>query len=50
MERERETGKAQGPCWCTQVDFDADVLARVPQPAQRLACICAACARANTLA
>lgn len=48
MERERETGEAQGPCWCTQVDFDAAVLARVPPAAQRLACICAACARANT--
>lgn len=47
MERERETGVAQGPCWCTQVDFDAGLIARVPQPAQRLACICAACARGN---
>lgn len=47
MELARETGVQQGPCWCTQVDFDAGLLARVPQPAQRLACICAACASGN---
>jgi hypothetical protein len=47
MELERETGVAQGPCWCTQVEFDAGLLARVPPTAQRLACICAACARGN---
>jgi hypothetical protein len=47
MELERETGEQQGPCWCTQVDFGADLLARVPEPARRLACICAACARRN---
>ena len=44
MEVERTTGVAQGDCWCTQVDFSADLLARVPPEAQRLACICAACA------
>ncbi|NML42160.1 cysteine-rich CWC family protein [Ramlibacter sp. G-1-2-2] len=41
----RATGQAQGPCWCTQVDFGADLLARVPPEARRLACICEACAR-----
>jgi hypothetical protein len=45
MEVERATGQAQPPCWCTQVDFSAELLARVPAPAQRLSCICAACAR-----
>jgi hypothetical protein len=45
MEMARTTGEAQPPCWCTQVEFDADLLARVPVAAQRLACICAACAR-----
>ncbi|HZN47205.1 MAG TPA: cysteine-rich CWC family protein [Ramlibacter sp.] len=45
METERDTGVTQGPCWCTQVDFSAEVLARVPAPAQQMACICAACAR-----
>lgn len=47
MERERETGVKQDACWCTQVDFDAALLARVPPEAQRRACICPACARAG---
>ena len=42
---ERITGEAQPPCWCTQVDFTADLLARVPPERRRLACICAACAK-----
>lgn len=50
MEVERETGVKQGPCWCTQVDFSADLLARVPPEAQRKACICAACARGDSAA
>lgn len=45
MEVERLTGEKQPPCWCTQVDFSAELLARVPASQQRLACICAACAR-----
>lgn len=45
MELQRETGQPQPPCWCTQVDFGADLLARVPAEARRLACICPACAR-----
>ncbi|HWI82904.1 cysteine-rich CWC family protein [Ramlibacter sp.] len=44
MEVERETGVQQGACWCTGVDFGADLLAQVPPAAQRQACICAACA------
>ncbi|QJW85711.1 hypothetical protein HK414_02295 [Ramlibacter terrae] len=46
MEVERATGVKQEACWCTQVDFNADLLARVPAPARDKACICAACARA----
>ncbi|WP_114973639.1 cysteine-rich CWC family protein [Rhodoferax ferrireducens] len=42
---ERATGVKQPPCWCTQATFGAELLARVPEPARRLACICAACAR-----
>lgn len=45
MERQRATGVEQPPCWCTRVDFGADLLAGVPAEAQRLACICPACAR-----
>jgi hypothetical protein len=44
MEVQRETGRQQPPCWCTQVDFSADLLARIPAEAQRKACICADCA------
>ncbi|MEJ6021146.1 cysteine-rich CWC family protein [Ramlibacter sp. PS4R-6] len=45
METERITGQKQPPCWCTQVDFGAELLARVPQDQKQLACICPACAR-----
>jgi hypothetical protein len=44
MEIERETGMKQAACWCAQVDFSADLLARVPAKARDQACICAACA------
>jgi hypothetical protein len=46
FELERETGVPQGPCWCTQVDFSADLIARVPAQARNIACICPNCARA----
>jgi hypothetical protein len=45
MEVENATGVKQPPCWCTQVDFSAELLAKVPVEAQRQACICEACAR-----
>jgi hypothetical protein len=45
MEIEKLTGEKQGPCWCTQIDFSADLLARVPPEAQAKACICADCVR-----
>ena len=45
MEIERETGVRQGPCWCMQVDFAADLLARIPEPARDRSCVCATCAR-----
>jgi hypothetical protein len=46
METERLTGQPQQPCWCTQVDFSADLLARIPAAAKGKACVCAACAAA----
>jgi len=46
LEIERETGVKQQACWCTQIDFSADLLARVPDSARDRACICAACAGA----
>jgi len=45
LELERETGLPQGPCWCTQADFGAELLARVPAEARDRACICPNCAR-----
>lgn len=48
MEVERDTGVKQPPCWCTQVDFGPQLLARVPATARRTACICAACQAASS--
>jgi len=48
MERERETGQPQPPCWCTQVDFQREVLSRVPAEARGQACICNSCAGGPT--
>lgn len=50
MEVARATGQPAGACWCAQVDFSAELLARVPPEAQRLACICEDCARAGRAA
>lgn len=46
MEIERTSGVRQPPCWCTQVDFNRELLERLPAQARGLACICAACASA----
>ena len=48
MEVQKATGQPQPPCWCTQVDFSEALLARIPPESRRLACVCAACARAAT--
>lgn len=47
MEAQRLTGVKQGPCWCTQVDFNRAALERIPAAAQGKACICQACATAT---
>ena len=44
METARATGQPQPPCWCTQVNFSAELLAQVPAPARQKACICKQCA------
>ena len=44
IERERETGEPQGPCWCMRTPIAAEALARIPAEARGLACICAHCA------
>jgi hypothetical protein len=45
MELARETGLAPPPCWCTQVDFSAELLASIPADLKDRACICPSCAR-----
>jgi hypothetical protein len=50
MELERATGVKQDACWCTRLDFSAELLARVPAEAQRRACLCPACARSGAAA
>ena len=48
MEMQRRTGEPQPPCWCTQVAFSAELLARVPATARDHACLCVACAASPT--
>ena len=48
LEVERVTGLKQPPCWCTQVDFNREVLERLPPEARGQACICQACAAKPT--
>lgn len=46
MQAERVTGVKQPPCWCTQIIFTKELLARIPTSARGVACVCAACAAA----
>jgi hypothetical protein len=43
-EVEKRTGVTQPPCWCTQVDFNAALLTRIPPAAVNKACVCHHCA------
>lgn len=45
LEAQRASGQPQPPCWCTQVDFSRELLARVPTALRDRTCICAACAQ-----
>ena len=47
MEVERATGVKQGPCWCTQTQFSAELLNKVPEAARGIACLCQACVNAS---
>ncbi len=38
------TGRFDQPCWCTELTFRPEVLARVPADLQRKACLCRVCA------
>lgn len=44
MEVEKATGQPQDPCWCMQVDFNAELLAQLPAESRGQACICRSCA------
>lgn len=50
MEAARAGGSAAAPCWCAEVAFTPQLLARIPAAARRLACVCRACATAAPIA
>lgn len=39
-----QSGKLDTPCWCREVTFSAELLAKVPESLKFKACICATCA------
>ncbi|MBP9906936.1 MAG: cysteine-rich CWC family protein [Rhodoferax sp.] len=43
----RVCGELQGPCWCAQTQFSAELLKRIPPDARGVACLCPACVQAN---
>jgi hypothetical protein len=43
-----QSGRFDDPCWCQSAAFSAALLARVPEPLREVACVCAACAAADT--
>jgi hypothetical protein len=43
-------GSFEAACWCREASFGAELLARVPAAQRGLACICAACAAAGSMA
>jgi hypothetical protein len=49
MELERTTGLKQAPCWCTQAQFSAELLERIPEAARGKVCLCAACVKASQM-
>jgi Cysteine-rich CWC len=44
MEVAKTTGEPVAKCWCVNVSFSPELLAKVPAAAQNKACICQACA------
>jgi hypothetical protein len=36
--------RGEDACWCAGAAISTDALARIPQPARGVACLCAACA------
>jgi hypothetical protein len=48
MTQPEGTSPKGAPCWCVNVSFSAELLARVPPQAERQACICQRCATGGT--
>ncbi|WP_281889195.1 cysteine-rich CWC family protein [Limnohabitans sp. TEGF004] len=44
MEVAKISGQPVAKCWCVNVSFPPELLAKVPVASQRKACICQACA------
>ena len=44
MEIAKATGKPFERCWCVDAVFTPELLAKVPQAAQGMACVCPVCA------
>ncbi len=45
--RPAATGRYDTPCWCRDVEFGADLLARIPKERAGQACICRRCAESS---
>ena len=39
----KQTGQPEQPCWCRNEVFTEELLNRIPQPAQGIACVCINC-------
>jgi len=44
MEIVKATGKPLERCWCVDAVFTSELLAKVPQAVQGMACVCPVCA------
>ncbi len=42
------SGSFEVSCWCKDVSFSSELLARVPEEARQRACVCRTCATAPT--
>jgi hypothetical protein len=48
IEVAQATKQPVATCWCVNVSFSPELLAKVPAAAQKKACICQACATQQT--
>lgn len=45
---QRQGDAAPVPCWCTRSVFTSELLQRIPEAAQGVACVCQGCAASIT--